>query len=50
MDTDFELEDDKEIDHQEESESNVKMSKVDMMHQALIWISFDEKDEQEALR
>ena len=26
------------------------MSKVDMMHQAFIWIGLDKKDEQEALR
>ena len=26
------------------------MGKVDMMHQAFIWIGFDKKDDQEALR
>ena len=48
-DTDLEQKDDTEIDCQEESESDVKMSEVDMMHQAFIWIGFDRKDDQEAL-
>ena len=49
-DTDFEPEDDTEIDRQEESDSDVKMSEVDMMHQAFIWIGFEKKDDQKALR
>ena len=43
-DTDFEPEDDTEIDRQEESDSDVEMREVDMMHQAFIWIGFDNKD------
>ena len=35
-DTDVEQEDDTKIDRQEESDSDVKMSEVDMMHQAFI--------------
>ena len=49
-DTDFEPEDDEEIYRQEESDSDVEMSEVNMMHQAFIWIGFDKKDGQEALR
>ena len=49
-DTDFEPEDDTEIDRQEESDSDDEMSEIDMMHQAFIWIGFDKKDDQEALR
>ena len=40
-DTDLQPEDDTEIDRQEESDSNVEMSEVDIMHQAFIWISYD---------
>ena len=49
-DTDFEPEDDTEIDRQEESDSNVEMSEVDMIHQAFIWIGFNKKYDQESLR
>ena len=48
--TDFEPEDDTEINSQEEADFDVEMSKVDMMHQAFIWIGLDKKDEQEVLR
>ena len=50
LDTDIELEDNKEIDRQEESDSDVKMIEVDMMRQAFIWIGFDEKEDQGVLR
>ena len=49
-DNDLKPEEDTEINRQEDSYSDVKMSKVDMMHQAFIWIGFNNKDEQEALR
>ena len=49
-DTDFKLEEDTEINRQEDSNSVDKMSEVDMMHQAFTWISFDKKDDHEALR
>ena len=47
--TDFEPEDNTEIDCQEESDSDVKMSEVNMMHLAFICIGFDKKDDQESL-
>ena len=50
LDTDIELEDDKEIDRQEESDSNVKMIEVDMMRQAFIWVGLNENEDQDALR
>ena len=49
-DTYFEPEEDTEIDRQEELDSDVKMSEVDMTHQTFIWIGFDKKDDQEDLR
>ena len=49
-DTDLKLEDDAEIDRQEESDSDFEMSEVDMMRQAFIWIGFDKKEDQDALR
>ena len=48
--TDFEPKENTEIDRQEESDSNVEMSEVDMMHQVFIWIGFDKKNDQESLR
>ena len=41
--TDLKPEGNTEIDCQEESDSDVEMSEVNLIHQAFIWIVFNEK-------